>query len=52
VFLCKETTKVADKIIEKGKNWYVHKDDIMITINASSYTIKTAHKINGKIDKE
>jgi len=49
---CKETIKVADKIIKKGKNWYVHKDDIVITINASSYTIITAHKINGKIDKE
>ena len=42
---CKETTKVADKIIEKGKNWYVYKDDIVITINTSSYKIITAHKI-------
>ena len=42
---CKETTKVADRIIEKGKNWYVYKDNIVITINASSYTIITAHKI-------
>ena len=42
---CKETTKAADKIIKKGKNWYVYRGDIVITINASSYTIITAHKI-------
>ena len=41
---CKETTKIADKIIKKGKNWYVYKDDIVITVNTSSYTIITAHK--------
>ena len=49
---CKETTEVADKIIKKGKNWYVYKDYIVITINASSYTIITAHKIKEKIDNE
>jgi len=42
---CIETTKVADRIIKKGKNWYVYKDDIVITINTSSYKIITAHKI-------
>lgn len=31
-------------IIKKGKNWYVSIDDIMITGNAYSYTIITAHK--------
>ena len=42
---CIETTKKADRIINKGKNWYVYKDGIVITINISSYTIITAHKI-------
>ena len=39
--------KILDKrssIIKKGKNWYVSIDDIMITVNAYSYTIITAHK--------
>ena len=39
-----------DKIIKmneinrNGKNWYVSYDKIIITINAHSYTIITAHK--------
>ena len=39
--------KILDKrssIIRKGKNWYISIEDIMITINAYSYTIITAHK--------
>lgn len=28
----------------KGKNWYIHVDDCIITVNANSYTIITAHK--------
>lgn len=31
-------------VIRKGKNWYVHVDDNIITVNANSYTIITAHK--------
>lgn len=31
-------------IYQKGKNWYVELDSIILTINASSYTIITAHK--------
>lgn len=31
-------------IIRQGKNWYVRIDGCMITVNASSYTIITAHK--------
>lgn len=27
-----------------GKNWYVSVDDCVITVNASSYTIITAHR--------
>ncbi len=39
--------KVLDKnceIIRKGKNWYATIDDCIITVNAFSYTIITAHK--------
>jgi len=39
--------RILDKnaIIERnGKNWYVNIDDSIITVNASSYTIITAHK--------
>lgn len=31
-------------IYQKGKNWYVELDSIILTINVSSYTIITAHK--------
>ena len=41
---CKDKIKKADKIIKKGKNWYVYAGDSVITINVSSYTIITAHK--------
>jgi intein-encoded DNA endonuclease-like protein len=41
---CKRKTKNADNIIRKGKNWYVYVGDSVITINAHSYTIITAHK--------
>lgn len=33
-------------IIRKGKNWYIEAGDCKITVNAYSYTIITAHKIN------
>ncbi|MDD3050968.1 MAG: DUF3781 domain-containing protein [Candidatus Cloacimonetes bacterium] len=42
---CKE--KISDKrstIIKKGKNYYLTIDSIVITINAHSLTIITAHK--------
>ena len=42
---CKQ--KVLDKncnIYRQGKNWYCEIEDIIITINAYSYTIITAHK--------
>ncbi len=41
---CKTKTESADYIARKGKNWYVHTPDAVITINAYSYTIITAHK--------
>ena len=42
---CKQKIEQADKIIRKGKNWYVYTDNSVITINAHSYTIITAQKI-------
>lgn len=39
--------KIADKncvISRKGKNWYVYIDNFILTVNANSYTIITAHK--------
>jgi hypothetical protein len=41
---CKKKIKNADHIIRRGKNWYVHNENAIITINAHSYTIITAHK--------
>jgi len=41
---CKQKILRADEITRKGKNWYVHAGDAIITINAYSYTIITAHK--------
>ena len=41
---CKQKIKQADEITRKGKNWYVSVDNCVITINAHSYTIITAHK--------
>lgn len=31
-------------IKREGKNWYVSIDDIILTINSSSYTIITGHR--------
>jgi len=41
---CKERIKSSTNIEKRGKNWYVQVDGIIITVNASSYTIITAHK--------
>lgn len=42
---CKEKiiSKYTD-ITRKGKNWYINAGDCIITVNAYSYTIITAHK--------
>ena len=48
---CKKFTKEADNINKKGKNWYIYKGDCIITINANSYTIITAHRIKYKKQK-
>ncbi|MCL2063998.1 MAG: DUF3781 domain-containing protein [Candidatus Cloacimonetes bacterium] len=42
---CKQKIKQADDIQKKGKNWYVSFENCVLTINASSYTIITGHKI-------
>lgn len=42
---CKEKIKSPDAVvIRKGKNWYVNTDNCIITVNAYSYTIITAHR--------
>jgi hypothetical protein len=41
---CKRKIKKANDMYKKGKNWYVSAGDVMITINARSYTIITAHR--------
>jgi hypothetical protein len=41
---CKDKIKKSDKIYKKGKNWYVSGKGFIITVNAHSYTIITAHK--------
>jgi len=46
VVFCKEQVVQADKIIRKGKNWYAYAKDSIITINAHSHTIITAHKMS------
>ncbi|GBR76151.1 protein DUF3781 [Candidatus Termititenax persephonae] len=43
---CRERIKNPNcKITRNGKNWYVDIGDCIITVNAYSYTIITAHKI-------
>ncbi|MBO7518011.1 MAG: DUF3781 domain-containing protein [Methanobrevibacter sp.] len=45
VAYCIEKIKQENAVIEKkGKNYYVNVDGVIITVNASSYTIITAHK--------
>ncbi|MCR5177107.1 MAG: DUF3781 domain-containing protein [Anaerovibrio sp.] len=40
-----EITNPMAAITRKGKNWYVKTDACVITVNAGSYTIITAHGI-------
>lgn len=46
---CKGQIKTADITICQGKNWYVYKNGAVITVNAKSFTVITAHKIKAKI---
>lgn len=42
---CKMKINSADAVITRnGKNWYVNVDHCIVTVNAYSYTIITAHK--------
>ena len=42
---CRKEIKKSTEIYRKGKNWYVYGKGLVITINAYSYTVITAHKI-------
>ena len=45
---CRERILRPDaRITRAGKNWYIHIDGCRITVNASSYTVITAHKEEG-----
>ena len=45
---CRDKILAPDcKIYKDGKNWYCQTDNIKITVNASSYTIITAHLVKG-----
>lgn len=42
---CRERIELAEtNIARKGKNWYCRIDGCVITVNAYSFTIITAHK--------
>lgn len=42
---CRERIKsTGASAVREGKNWYVDVDGCVITVNAYSYTIITAHK--------
>jgi len=41
---CRDRIKDTNNIVKRGKNWYVHTGDIILTVHASSFTIITAHK--------
>ncbi|MDD6326871.1 MAG: DUF3781 domain-containing protein [Eubacteriales bacterium] len=51
VAYCK--AKILDpncNIYRQGKNWYCEIDENVITVNAYSYTIITAHKVKHKFE--
>lgn len=42
---CRERILSPDAVItRKGKNWYITADNCIITVNAGSYTVITAHR--------
>jgi hypothetical protein len=41
---CRQEIRQADAITRGGKNWYVARRNAVITVNANSYTIITAHR--------
>lgn len=48
---CKEKIATAKHIERQGKNWYAMIEDAIITVNAHSYTIITAHKTKDAVIK-
>jgi hypothetical protein len=44
---CRQAVRIAknDSIVRKGKNWYIYGADYVLTVNANSHTIITAHKL-------
>ena len=47
---CKIKINSANTVITRnGKNWYANVDGFIITVNAHSYTIITAHKEKNEI---
>lgn len=43
---CKAKIALPNAIITRnGKNWYIRIDEYIITVNAHSYTIITAHRM-------
>lgn len=42
---CKSLICSSNEIIRKGKNWYISASNSVITVNAYSYTIITAHQL-------
>ena len=45
VEICKEKILKNESIVKReGKNYYIEIDDCIITVNASSFNIITAHK--------
>lgn len=42
---CKNAITNADLCMQLNKNWYVYYKGTVITVNATSYTIITAHKL-------
>jgi len=41
---CRDKIRNTSNIVRRGKNWYAYTGDAVITVNAHSFTIITAHK--------
>jgi len=52
VHWCKQKVMKSSNITRIGKNWYVHAEDIVLTINAGSFTIITAHQAKRGTENE
>ena len=45
---CRERITDPKAVLERrGKNWYATLDDVVITVNATKFTIITAHRLEG-----